>query len=142
MAGFSVSEFSANIKTDYSRANLFEVIVDDMDLKFECKATNIPSSTIGKIEVPYKNKKVPIAGDRVFEDWTITVMNSQEFDIRQKFERWSADAAGHETGEGGIPIDYRKSGQVKKINRDGSDGALYKFKNIWIRHFNWWKLLD
>ena len=40
------------------------------------KAANIPASTVGVIEVPYRGRTIKIAGDRTFEPWTVTVLLS------------------------------------------------------------------
>jgi hypothetical protein len=56
---------------------------------FLVKAANLPASTIGVIEVPYRGRTLKIAGDRTFEPWTVTVLNDQEFRLRAKFEEWA-----------------------------------------------------
>ena len=56
---------------------------------FLIKAANIPAATVGVIEVPYRGRTLKIAGDRTFEPWTITVLNDQNFALRNKFEEWS-----------------------------------------------------
>ena len=52
---------------------------------FLVKAANIPASTVGVIEVPYRGRTLKIAGDRTFEPWTITVLNDKGFALRSKF---------------------------------------------------------
>ena len=56
---------------------------------FLVKAANIPASTVGVIEVPYRGRTLKIAGDRTFEPWTVTVLNDKGFALRSKFEEWS-----------------------------------------------------
>ena len=42
--------------------------------QFFIKAAQLPASTIGFIEVPYKGRKVKRPGDRTFAEWTLTVL--------------------------------------------------------------------
>ena len=58
---------------------------------FLVKAANIPASTVGVVEVPYRGRMLKIAGDRNFEPWTVTVLNDQSFKFRAFFESWSTN---------------------------------------------------
>lgn len=128
---FSTSEFQDNIGT-LAHPALFEVIIGDMDLKFECKATTIPGGTIGVIELPYKNKKSKIPGERTFPDWTITVYNKEDYSTRQAFEQWQEDCAGANNGSNGLPSEVKRTGVVKKLDKDGNyTGVEYDIVGIW-----------
>ena len=81
------------------RANLFKVeltfpsisgISSDLTEKFTflCKAASQPSSNIGKIEIPYQGRMIPVPGDRTFEEYSVTVLNDAKYDLRDAFERW------------------------------------------------------
>jgi len=52
-------------------------------------ATTIPSSELDLIEIPYMGRRIKIAGERIFRDWTVTIMNDEDFAIRDLFETWS-----------------------------------------------------
>ena len=56
---------------------------------FLVKAANLPASTVGVVEVPFRGRTLKIAGDRTFEPWTVTVMNDENFLLRRKLEEWS-----------------------------------------------------
>lgn len=60
----------------------------DEKFTFLCKSASQPSASIGKIEVPYLGRKVPIPGDRTFEEYSVTVLNDAKYDLRDAFERW------------------------------------------------------
>jgi hypothetical protein len=65
----TISDFAAKFKGGV-RPNLFRVNIVApeffTDLDFLCKATTIPASTIGKVEVPYRGRKLQVPGDRTF----------------------------------------------------------------------------
>jgi hypothetical protein len=87
----NISDFASKFKGGV-RPNLFRVNIvgpvwfDDLD--FLCKATTIPASTIGKIEVPYRGRKLQVPGDRTFEDWTVTILNDVNWQNRSGIEMW------------------------------------------------------
>jgi len=56
---------------------------------FVCRAAELPESTVGAIEIPYFGRKIKVAGQRTFTDWSVTVMNDEDFSVRSLFEVWS-----------------------------------------------------
>ena len=55
---------------------------------FTCRAAELPAMTIGTVEVPYFGRRIKIAGDRTFADWTATIMNDEDWAVRSAFEAW------------------------------------------------------
>ena len=62
---------------------------------FLVKAANLPASTVGVVEVPFRGRTLKIAGDRTFEPWTVTVMNDENFLLERKLEEWSRTYSVH-----------------------------------------------
>ena len=54
-----------------------------------CRASELPASQIGSIDVGYFGRKIKLAGDRTFGDWTVTIMNDEDFGVRSMMEAWS-----------------------------------------------------
>jgi hypothetical protein len=76
-----------------ARSNIFEVTYSGGGLdgvaanfSFLTKAAALPSSTVGLIEVPFRGRRLKLAGDRVFNEWTATVINDESFAIRAALE--------------------------------------------------------
>ena len=102
-----------------------------------CKATSIPQSTVSSIDVPYFGRKVKVAGNRTFENWTITVINDEDFMIRKYMEHWLASINGHATNikNSGItsePASYQATAIVRQFSKGPEQLAIraYKFANI------------
>ena len=78
------------------RTNLFMVTgsipgySNNRAISFLCKAAQIPASSLGTIEVPYRGRRIKLPGDRTFQDWTITVISDANMSLRSAFEYWSA----------------------------------------------------
>ena len=101
---FNVQEIRSQLVGGGARPSLFQVTLQnpvnaEADLKstFMVQAAQIPASTMGIIEVPYFGRKVKIAGDRTFAEWTVTVINDEDFLIRNALEQWSNAINTHET---------------------------------------------
>ena len=106
---------------DFARPNLFEVEIPYLgkNFKLKCKAATMPASTVEKVPVGYMNRKINVAGDRTYDDWTITVYNDDAHTTRDAIVAWSNML--HGMGEditGDIPANYKKTATVKQKNRN------------------------
>jgi hypothetical protein len=131
----TVNDFISNF-TSGARSNLYKVIIDGIDqkLEFVCKAAQIPGKTINPIEMNYLNNQIKIAGDTTFEDWSITVVNDEDFGIRQQLDEWQENIKNNAAAVGqGNLSDYFRTATVIQLNRDGSENAngKYKFQALW-----------
>jgi len=96
---FNIESFkSRGLVLGGARPSLFEIqittpfadTVFDNKQRFLVKASTIPPSIIDPIEVGYFGRKVRYAGDRVFANWAVTVLNDEDYAIRKAFERWQS----------------------------------------------------
>jgi len=103
---FNVTTFaSQGLPFGGARASLFEVFMTlptriqsptaEAQFRFVCKAAQLPSSTLGTVEVPYFGRKIKMAGNRTFDNWTVTIMNDEDFLVRNAFEKWSSLINNH-----------------------------------------------
>ena len=97
------------------------------------KAANIPASTVGVIEVPYRGRTLKIAGDRTFEPWTVTVLNDKGYALRSKFEEWSTkiQALQQNLQQARVIAEYQSDAVVRQYDRQGSVVRSYQFVGIW-----------
>ena len=105
---FNIDQFRTAMQYDGARPNLFEVVLafpNFVELRgqatnnsrFFVKTAQLPGSTIGAVTVPYFGREVKVAGNRTFADWTVTVLNDEDFVIRQAFERWLRGINGNQS---------------------------------------------
>ena len=146
----NITEFRSRLTGGGARSNLFEVSIDFPDLAidqrlvtdkvpFLVKAAEIPASNLGNIPVPYRGRVLPIAGDRTFDPWTVTIINDNDFIIRDAMEKWSNSINDLQTAQGTInPEVYQRSARVKQLSRQGTGPGddekvlrTYKFEGIY-----------
>ena len=92
--------------------------------RFLVKAANLPASTLGIIDVPLRGRNLKIAGDRTFDPWTITVINDNDFHIRNAFERWINYMNKNEDAAGKIdPNTYQQNAIIYQLGRASLTGT-------------------
>lgn len=94
---FNISSFKEAIGAG-SRPNLFRIVVTPPsgyvlpNFTFLCRSASLPADSMGLIEVPMNaGRRLKIAGDRTFPDFTTTVLNDEGFIIRSNVEKWQND---------------------------------------------------
>ena len=147
----NITEFRSRLSGGGARANLFEVeiafpeeLVIDLNLvtdkvPFLVKAAEIPASNLGNIPVPYRGRVLPVAGDRTFDPWTVTIINDTDFQIRDAMEKWSNSINDLQTAQGSVdPAVYQRSALVKQLSREGANPGdpekvlrTYNFEGIY-----------
>ena len=131
----TISQFKTALGGGGVRPNLFEVRMDASNLTefmggvpaanlaFMCKAANLPAQNVASIDVPFRGRQFKVAGDRTIDNWTITVINDENFAIRNAMERWSQSIVDLATNQGQIaPTNYMSSADVFQYSRQKGDG--------------------
>ena len=138
----NINEFKSRLKGGGARANQFKVTLpfpgyaavggETSDLAFLCTATGIPGQTLGSVAVDFRGRKLQLAGDRTFEDWTITVLNDTDFKLYRAFERWM-NGINNMTDNEGIanPADYQVDGFVDQLDRNGTTLKSYTYRGLY-----------
>ena len=135
----TIKDFRTKLLGGGARSNLFEVEIEYPSFgaeassdsggdgtgpketgKFLIKAAEIPAANLGNIPVPFRGRVLPVAGDRTFDPWTVTIINDTNFVIRDAMERWSNSINDIQTAQGTLsPEVYQTSATVKQLSRGG-----------------------
>ena len=132
----SITNFRDRLVGGGARPNMFEVNITlpeqiapngdiSQDMRFLVKGAEIPAAVIGNIPVPFRGRVLPVAGDRTFPTWTVTVINDAQFNIRDAMEQWSNLINDLQFDVGDInPADYQTKAEVFQLSRQsqGSGG--------------------
>lgn len=134
---FQISDFTQRLTGDGARPNLFQVVMSNIPgitgnkLSFMAKSAQLPGSTIGTVPMYYFGREMKFAGNRTFADWTITVINDEDFMIRNAFEKWMNAINSNESnvrGNPGVSIsatgqNYTTDAQVFQYGKAGPTSA-------------------
>jgi hypothetical protein len=138
---FNINEIRSQLALGGARNTLFQVTIQnpangaaDIKVPFLVRAAQIPASTLGLIEVPYFGRKIRLAGDRTFADWTVTVINDEDFLIRNAMEQWSNQIQSHQGNLRNFgtasPSAYKAQAQVTQFSKTGQPIRTYTFNGI------------
>jgi len=152
---FAVTEFKSNLKQGGARSSLFNVEFQypsgisarpspPDQASFLVKTATIPASTVGSFDVFYHGKAIHVAGDRTFDTWDTTIINDEDFGIRNTLESWMAAISDHSlntrdksvfatSGDQaeGDSAKYKSTLQVQQLSKAGEDLRTYIFKGAW-----------
>lgn len=98
---FNINDFKTQgLTLGGARPTLFQVSVNlpsavsssspgfQQKFAFTCSATTIPASTVGQVPVNYFGRQIKVVGDRTFANWNVSVMNDEDYLVRNAFESW------------------------------------------------------
>lgn len=78
-----------------AKTNLYKLVfrgengaVIPTGLEIRAKGTQLPTTDINVMEIPYKGRKVKIPAERTFADWTVTIMETADMNVRKALEKW------------------------------------------------------
>jgi len=141
----TISQFKSALIGGGARPNLFEVELttlpngvawDADNFRYMCKASSLPASNIAAIDVPFRGRIFKVAGDRTIETWSVTIINDEDFKLRNAFEQWMEQIAKLDNNLGAtLPESYMTNATVYQLGRgstkssstsDGNNNAVLK----------------
>jgi hypothetical protein len=143
----SITEIQAALALGGARPTLFSVTLTApaggigissaaiVETPFLIHAATLPESALGTIQVPYYGRKIKLYGDRTFQPWTVSVLNDEDFLIRNMLEIWSENMnslQGNLLGfASSAPALYKSSALVTQYSKTGLPIRQYTFNGIW-----------
>lgn len=138
---FNINDLRSQLVLGGAKPSLFQVQITnpvnglaDIKVPFMVKAATLPPSTLGTIEVPYFGRKIKLAGDRTFDTWTVTVINDEDFAIRNAMEQWMSAINTHQgnitTFGSASPLQYKAQAQITQFSKTGVPVRVYNFNGL------------
>lgn len=142
---FNVAEFRSNMVGDGARPNLFSVslvfptivsngTIAGQKTTFMARAAQLPGSSIGTVPVYYFGREIKFAGNRSFPDWTLQIINDEDFVIRNAFENWMNTINSHQgnlrSNAAGTPSSYTTDAIVTQYGKTGNILKQYNFVGL------------
>lgn len=145
---FDATAFRSKLQHGGARPNLYEVRMSipgspgaDEEFTFMCKAASLPGMNVGTATVHYFGRPMNFAGDRTFEDWSVSVINDEDFVVRNAFEAWQNAFAELDHGAKRIENadgvgqwqNLYVNATVTQMGKDGNTRLKsYTFHNMWL----------
>ena len=140
MAGFSINNFRSQLTGDGARPNLFQIqiplggipgVVDpgNQKLTMMAKSAQLPGSTLGMVPLYYMGRELKFAGNRTFTDWTVTIINDEDFLVRNALEQWmntiNANVGNNRNPAALSNLNYQVDGQVTQYGKTNTALKTY-----------------
>jgi hypothetical protein len=139
---FNVNQFRTQLQGDGARPNLFQVELNfpsyvtgrstsTAKSTFMVKTAALPGSTLGMVTIPYFGREVKVAGNRTFADWSVTIINDEDFLIRNAMESWirgiNDNVSNLRSTRARTSQSYGVDAEVLQFSKDGRQLKKYKF---------------
>lgn len=139
---FDINNIRSNLALGGIRPTLFQVKivnpanpVADINIPFRVMASQLPASQLGLIQVPYMGRSLKNAGDRQFTPWTCTVIDDEDFAVRNSLEGWSSQI---NTLQGNVrnfgssaSLLYKSTATIQSLSKTGDVLREYTMEGIW-----------
>jgi len=134
---FNITDITSRLAFGGARPTLFTASINAPsggipNFEFLCRSATLPESTVGFFEVPYFGRKIKLAGNREYGEWTVTVYNDEDFKIRHAFENWHStiNSIISNRSASNRPISYKTSGDVTQYGKSGNPLRTYRFTGL------------
>lgn len=150
---FNIQQFRSAMSFDGARPNLFEIAMtfpqvatsgqpaaarvgaDSLgvaeQVRLFCRAAQLPGTTVNAIPVNYFGREVKFAGNRNFTEWTVTILNDEDFKLRNAFELWMNGMNSHRgnlrDASLSSPTSYTTQATVTQYAKTGEPLKSYTF---------------
>ena len=134
----NINAFKGRLLNGGSRANQFLVTLNwpalvgspGGDHNLLVSSASLPASTVNPTIVQYRGREVKFSGERIFEPWSITVLNDTDMTLRAYFEKWSNLFNNYENN-GGVtaPAGYMADLIVQQLDRNDEIIRTYNMKD-------------
>jgi hypothetical protein len=126
----SISNFKQQLAGGGARPNQFEILfawpsvvtsVPTPDARLLVSGAAIPASTVNPVITQYRGREVKMAGERIFDPFTITIINDTKQSLRTAMEEWMEKINNKATNAGEVqPSEYYGEITVNHLDRNGS----------------------
>lgn len=149
MAFPSINEFKSRLLDGGARPSLFEMeltfppalgiqgVAATEIMKFHCRISEIPGTQHNPIVFKFAGREIKYAGQRVFNNLTLTIVNDEGFRVRRGLEKWFEAMNGAETNVNlltsnleGTAGTYAAQGTVTQYDKQGFSARKYSFRDI------------
>ena len=122
-----VNEFKAALAQGGARPNQFRVQiafpsvpnVPKSEEQLLISGAALPASTVNPVITQYRGREVKFAGERIFDPWTITVINDASQSLRRPFENWMELINNKDNNAGNLDwTEYQQQIIVEHLDRN------------------------
>ena len=132
-----IGKFKGALGAGGARPNQFEVMLTfpggisaGGDHLLLVTGASLPASTVNPAIIQYRGREIKLAGERIFDPWTITIVKDSSMTLRFMFEEWMDKMNRKHDNQGAIkPKDYQSILSVTHLDRNDGPLAHYQLND-------------
>lgn len=137
---FNINDIRGALVHGGWRPSHFQVIItnpydNSADLKtpFMVRSAQIPSFNIGQVPVYYFGRPIFVPGDRSLEPWNTTVINDEDFVVKNSLEIWQSkiNAMQRNVSSTNLVNELKSTAIVTAYGKDGRVLRQYQLNGLW-----------
>jgi len=142
---FTPATFRAQLTGSGTRPNLFDLLFifpasatngnASQLMTYMARAASIPPANVGTIDIKYFGRSLKYPGDRVFPEWNITIINDENFAVRDAFAAWSNSMnsmiGNLRSPAAGTPAGYSTDVTVRQYDKLGNIIKTFILRGAW-----------
>lgn len=122
----NIEEFRSRLGAGGARPNQFRVTLNfptiaesDNTYSILVSGAAIPASTVNPAIIQYRGREIKLAGERIFDPWTVTIINDTNQSLRRPFEQWLDSMNQKDDNRGNLnPVDYFQDIEIEHLDRN------------------------
>tara|TARA_B100000287_G_scaffold284487_1_gene268122 strand:+ start:365 stop:928 length:564 start_codon:yes stop_codon:yes gene_type:complete len=136
-----LSTFKTALEYGGARPSLFDfkitaaptgVSTNLSNVNYYCNVSALPGLTLTPIERQYYGRTVKIPGDLVFADLTTTIINTENYNVRNEIEKWMEHINGSIDNVSQADADFGTgTATLTHYQKDGTATMVYEFVDCW-----------
>ena len=136
----NIEEFRSRLGAGGARPNQLRVTLNfptiaesDNTYSILVSGAAIPASTVNPAIIQYRGREIKLAGERIFDPWTVTVFSDAAWQLRGQLEQWSnlIQNMGSVTTGATSPEAYYGEAIVRQMDRNEGTINSYTLYQIW-----------
>ena len=136
----NIEEFRSRLGAGGARPNQLRVTLNfptiaesDNTYSILVSGAAIPASTVNRAIIQYRGREIKLAGERIFDPWTVTVFSDAAWQLRGQLEQWSnlIQNMGSVTTGATSPEAYYGEAIVRQMDRNEGTINSYTLYQIW-----------
>ena len=122
----NIEEFRSRLGAGGARPNQFTdtlnfttIAESDNTYSILVSGAAIPASTVNPAIIQYRGREIKLAGERIFDPWTVTIVNDTNQSLRRPFEQWLDSMNQKDDNRGNLnPVDYFQDIEIEHLDRN------------------------
>ncbi len=105
----------------------------DANIQYHVRASNLPESSFEDISIPYPGYTFKMAGNRVYNDWTVSLYVDSKTNILRTFQDWQQRIYDPKEHTYAPVISYMRNQTLSLLDGNMNKVAVYQLYGAWPR---------